>query len=163
MIEIKKYANRRLYNTGTSSYITQDDIVELIKKKEAFKIIDADSKKDITPAILTQIILDKETAGINLVPTDFLKQIILYYENNKSGDMFGYLNHMLNFANSNNMFTNGFAQMMNFNPFDMQSYFTKSKTQPENKSQESSKKEEQLASELASLKNQLDEIKKNLK
>ena len=80
MIEIKKYSNRRLYNTNTSSYITQDDIVELIKKSEKFKIIDADSKKDITPAILTQIILDKETAGINLVPVDFLKQIILYYE-----------------------------------------------------------------------------------
>ena len=70
MIEIKKYSNRRLYNTNTSSYITQDDIVELIKKSEKFKIIDADSKKDITPAILTQIILDKETAGINLVPVD---------------------------------------------------------------------------------------------
>ena len=162
MIEIKKYANRRLYNTGTSSYITQDDIVELIKKKEAFKIIDADSKKDITPAILTQIILDKETAGINLVPTDFLKQIILYYENNKSGDMFGYLNHMLNFANSNNMFTNGFAQMMNFNPFDMQNIFSNSKTQSENNNK-TNNNEEHLASELASLKSQLNEIKKNLK
>jgi polyhydroxyalkanoate synthesis repressor PhaR len=162
MIEIKKYSNRRLYNTNTSSYITQDDIVELIKKKEQFKIIDADSKKDITPAILTQIILDKETAGINLVPTDFLKQIILYYENNKSGDMFGYLNHMLNFANSNNMFTNGFAQMMNFNPFDMQNIFSNSKTQSENNNK-TSNNEELLASELASLKSQLNEIKKNLK
>ncbi len=162
MIEIKKYSNRRLYNTNTSSYITQDNIVELIKKKEQFKIIDADSKKDITPAILTQIILDKETAGINLVPTDFLKQIILYYENNKSGDMFGYLNHMLNFANSNNMFTNGFAQMMNFNPFDMQNIFSNSKTQSENNNK-TSNNEEHLASELASLKSQLNEIKKNLK
>ncbi len=162
MIEIKKYANRRLYNTSTSSYITQDDIVELIKKKEQFKIIDADSKKDITPAILTQIILDKETAGINLVPTDFLKQIILYYENNKSGDMFGYLNHMLNFANSNNMFANGFAQMMNFNPFDMQNIFSNSKTQSENNNK-TNNNEEHLASELASLKSQLNEIKKNLK
>ena len=162
MIEIKKYANRRLYNTSTSSYITQEDIVELIKKKEPFKIIDADSKKDITPAILTQIILDKETAGINLVPTDFLKQIILYYENNKSGDMFGYLNHMLNFANSNNMFTNGFAQMMNFNPFDMQNIFSNSKTQSENNNK-TNNNEEHLASELASLKSQLNEIKKNLK
>ena len=69
---------------------------------------------------------------------------------------------MLNFANTNNMYTDGFAQMMNFNPFNMQSYFSKSKSQPENKSQENNK-EEQLASELASLKNQLDEIKKNLK
>ncbi len=162
MIEIKKYSNRRLYNTNTSSYITQDDIVELIKKKEQFKIIDADSKKDITPAILTQIILDKETAGINLVPTDFLKQIILYYENNKSGDMFGYLNHMLNFANSNNMFANGFAQMMNFNPFDMQNIFSNSKTQSENNNK-TNNNEEHLASELASLKSQLNEIKKNLK
>ena len=162
MIEIKKYSNRRLYNTNTSSYITQDDIVELIKKKEQFKIIDADSKKDITPAILTQIILDKETAGINLVPTDFLKQIILYYENNKSGDMFGYLSHMLNFANSNNMFTNGFAQMMNFNPFDMQNIFSNSKTQSENNNK-TNNNEEHLASELASLKSQLNEIKKNLK
>ena len=162
MIEIKKYSNRRLYNTNTSSYITQDDIVELIKKKEQFKIIDADSKKDITPAILTQIILDKETAGINLVPTDFLKQIILYYENNKSGDMFGYLNHMLNFAKSNNMFTNGFAQMMNFNPFDMQNIFSNSKTQSENNNK-TNNNEEHLASELASLKSQLNEIKKNLK
>ena len=162
MIEIKKYSNRRLYNTNTSSYITQDDIVELIKKKEQFKIIDADSKKDITPAILTQIILDKETAGINLVPTDFLKQIILYYENNKSGDMFGYLNHMLNFANSNNMFTNGFAQMMNFNPFDVQNIFSNSKTQSANNNK-TNKNEEHLASELASLKSQLNEIKKNLK
>ncbi|MEL0116139.1 MAG: polyhydroxyalkanoate synthesis regulator DNA-binding domain-containing protein [Pelagibacteraceae bacterium] len=162
MIEIKKYSNRRLYNTNTSSYITQDNIVELIKKKEQFKIIDADSKKDITPAILTQIILDKETAGINLVPTDFLKQIILYYENNKSGDMFGYLNHMLNFANSNNMFANGFAQMMNFNPFDMQNIFSNSKTQSENNNK-TNNNEEHLASELASLKSQLNEIKKNLK
>ena len=160
MIEIKKYSNRRLYNTNTSSYITQDDIVELIKKSEKFKIIDADSKKDITPAILTQIILDKETAGINLVPVDFLKQIILYYENNKASDMFGYLNHMLNFANTNNMYTDGFAQMMNFNPFNMQSIFTNPKKEEET-SQE--KNEGDLASELANLKNQLNEIKKNLK
>ena len=160
MIEIKKYSNRRLYNTNTSSYITQDDIVELIKKSEKFKIIDADSKKDITPAILTQIILDKETAGINLVPVDFLKQIILYYENNKSSDMFGYLNHMLNFANTNNMYTDGFAQMMNFNPFNMQSIFTKPKKEEENPQE---KNEDNLASELANLKNQLNEIKKSLK
>ena len=160
MIEIKKYSNRRLYNTNTSSYITQDDIVQLIKKSEKFKIIDADSKKDITPAILTQIILDKETAGINLVPVDFLKQIILYYENNKASDMFGYLNHMLNFANTNNMYTDGFAQMMNINPFNMQSIFTKPKKEQET-SQE--KNEGDLASELANLKNQLNEIKKNLK
>jgi len=104
--------------------------------------------------------LDKETAGINLVPVDFLKQIILYYENNKSSDMFGYLNHMLNFANTNNMYTDGFAQMMNFNPFNMQSIFTKPKKEEETPQE---KNEDNLASELANLKNQLNEIKKSLK
>jgi len=155
MIEIKKYANRRLYNTGTSSYITQDDIVELIKKKEDFKIIDADSKKDITPAILTQIILDKETSGTNLIPTDFLKQIILYYENNKSNDMFGFINHMYNFANANNLYNNGFSNFMKMNPFNFNNFF--------NQNSEKESKKEDINSEVEKLKKQLEEIQKNLK
>ena len=57
MLVIKKYSNRRLYNTETSNYITQDDIVELIKNKTLFKITDVDSKKDITSSILMQILL----------------------------------------------------------------------------------------------------------
>ena len=64
MIEIKKYSNRRLYNTDTSSYVTQEDIVGLIKKNINFKIIDAENKKNITSAILVQIILERENAEI---------------------------------------------------------------------------------------------------
>ena len=58
MIEIKKYSNRRLYNTETSSYITQEDIVSLIKEGRQFKIKDVETKKDITSSILTQIVLE---------------------------------------------------------------------------------------------------------
>ena len=76
MIEIKKYSNRRLYNTETSSYITQEDIVSLIKEGRQFKIKDVETKKDITSSILTQIVLERETTGTNLIPEEFLKQII---------------------------------------------------------------------------------------
>ena len=64
MIEIKKYSNRRLYNTETSAYITLDDIVTLIKKELDFKVVDVDTQNDITSTILTQIILEKENAGV---------------------------------------------------------------------------------------------------
>ena len=83
MIEIKKYSNRRLYNTETSAYITLDDIVTLIKKELDFKVTDVDTQNDITSTILTQIILEKENSGINLIPAHILKQIILFNENKK--------------------------------------------------------------------------------
>ena len=78
MIEIKKYSNRRLYNTETSSYITQEDVVSLIRQGKQFKIRDVETKKDITSSILTQIVLERETMGTNLIPEEFLKQIILF-------------------------------------------------------------------------------------
>ncbi len=105
MIEIKKYSNRRLYNTETSAYITLDDIVTLIKKELDFKVVDVDTQSDITSSILTQIILEKENAGINLIPSHILKQIILFNENKKSNMMFDFLTNSMNAANSNNIFT----------------------------------------------------------
>ena len=104
MIEIKKYSNRRLYNTETSAYITLDDIVTLIKKELDFKVVDVDTQSDITSSILTQIILEKENAGINLIPSHILKQIILFNENKKSNMMFDFLTNSMNAANSNNIF-----------------------------------------------------------
>ena len=71
MIEIKKYSNRRLYNTETSSYITQEDVVSLIRQGKQFKIRDVETKKDITSSILTQIVLERETMGTNLIPEEF--------------------------------------------------------------------------------------------
>ena len=152
---IKKYSNRRLYDTNTKKYITQEDVVQLIKEQKDFKVIDADSEKDITSTVLTQIILDKENSGTNLIPVDFLKQIILYYENNKSNDMFGFINHMYNFANANNLYNNGFSNFMKMNPFNFNNFF--------NQNSEKESKNEDINSEVEKLKKQLEEIQKNLK
>ncbi len=118
MIEIKKYSNRRLYNTETSAYITLDDIVTLIKKELEFKVIDVDTQSDITSTILTQIILEKENAGINLIPAHILKQIILFNENKKSNMMFDFLTNTMNAANTSNVFAKGFPNFTDFNFFN---------------------------------------------
>ena len=167
MIEIKKYSNRRLYNTETSAYVTQDDIVELIKKNANFKIIDAESKKNITSAILIQIVLERENAGTNLIPEAFLKQIILFYENNKATDMFAFLNGIHNFANANKIFTKGMSSFMKFDPFDLQKFYDPSvvsKNQSKKAKKENSKNNNQntddLVSQINNLKTQVEEIKK---
>ena len=164
MIEIKKYSNRRLYNTDTSSYVTQEDIVKLIKQNTNFKIIDVESKKNITSAILTQIILERETSGTNLVPEAFLKQIILFCEKNKAPDMFQFLNSIHNYANANNIFTEGLSSFMKFNPFNPQSFSNPGASSKGQAEKESSNNNDQNISDLVSqinkLKNQVEEIKK---
>ena len=118
MIEIKKYSNRRLYNNETSAYITLDDIVTLIKKELDFKVTDVDTQNDITSTILTQIILEKENAGINLIPAHILKQIILFNENKKSNMMFDFLTNTMNAANTSNFFSKSFPNFTDFNFFN---------------------------------------------
>jgi len=76
---IKKYANRRLYNTGTSTYVTLDDLAEMVKAEDDFIVIDAKSGDDITRSVLTQIIFEQESRGPNLLPINFLRQLIRFY------------------------------------------------------------------------------------
>ena len=76
---IKKYANRRLYNTGTSSYVTLEDLAEMVKSEELFVVYDAKSGDDITRSVLTQIIFEQENKGQNLLPIAFLRQLIRFY------------------------------------------------------------------------------------
>ena len=77
---IKKYANRRLYNTGTSTYVTLEDLAAMVKNGEDFLVYDAKSGDDITRSVLAQIIFEQEnTAGQNLLPTTFLRQLIRFY------------------------------------------------------------------------------------
>lgn len=80
---IKKYANRRLYDTGRSSYVTLDDLCDLVKEGHDFVVQDAKSGKDITRSVLTQIIVEQESKGDqNLLPTSFLKNLIAFYGDN---------------------------------------------------------------------------------
>jgi len=79
-ITIKKYANRRLYNTGTSTYVTLEDLASMVKTGEDFVVYDAKTGEDITRSVLTQIIFEQENKeGQNLLPTAFLRQLIRFY------------------------------------------------------------------------------------
>jgi polyhydroxyalkanoate synthesis repressor PhaR len=76
---IKKYANRRLYNTGTSTYVTLEDLATMVKNGEDFTVVDAKTGEDITRTVLTQIIFEQENKGQNLLPITFLRQLIRFY------------------------------------------------------------------------------------
>ena len=77
---IKKYANRRLYNTGTSTYVTLEDLAAMVKNGEDFVVFDAKTGEDITRSVLAQIIFEQEgKAGQNLLPIAFLRQLIRLY------------------------------------------------------------------------------------
>jgi polyhydroxyalkanoate synthesis repressor PhaR len=76
---IKKYANRRLYNTGTSTYVTLEDLAAMVKAGEDFVVYDAKTNEDITRQVLTQIIFEQESKGQNLLPITFLRQLIRFY------------------------------------------------------------------------------------
>tara|TARA_R110002110_G_scaffold36666_3_gene122064 strand:- start:5532 stop:6230 length:699 start_codon:yes stop_codon:yes gene_type:complete len=85
VITIKKYANRRLYNTAASSYVTLDDLATMVQDGVDFTVHDAKSGEDITRSVLTQIIVEQEAKGNNLLPTGFLRQLISYYGDNLQG------------------------------------------------------------------------------
>ena len=79
-VTINKYANRRLYNTGTSSYVTLEDLASMVKSGEDFLVYDAKTGDDITRSVLTQIIFEQENKeGQNLLPITFLRQLIRFY------------------------------------------------------------------------------------
>lgn len=90
---IKKYPNRRLYDTEASSYITLADVRELVVASKRFSIVDAKTNEDITRSILLQIILDLESAGVPMFSTNTLKQIIRFYGHAMQGVMGNYLEH----------------------------------------------------------------------
>jgi polyhydroxyalkanoate synthesis repressor PhaR len=88
---IKKYPNRRLYDTQTSSYITLSDVKDMVMSCELFAVVDAKSGEDITRSILLQIILEEESAGMPMFSTQALAQIIRFYGNTMQGLMGNYL------------------------------------------------------------------------
>ena len=96
---VKKYANRRLYNTATSSYVTLDDLSKMVRAGDEFVVYDAKSGEDLTRSILTQIILEEDSKGRNLLPIPFLRQLIGYYDDSLRAFLPRYLEvSMENFA-----------------------------------------------------------------
>lgn len=94
-VVVKKYANRRLYNTETSSYITLDNLAEMIRAGRDFVVYDAKSGEDITRGVLTQIIVEEESKGSAMLPTGFLRQLIGFYGGNLQGVVPNYLEHAM--------------------------------------------------------------------
>ncbi len=90
-VTIKKYANRRLYNTATSSYVTLDHLCRMVKDGIDFVVYDAKSGEDITHSVLTQIIMEEESKGHNLLPISFLRQLIGFYGDSLAGFVPSYL------------------------------------------------------------------------
>jgi polyhydroxyalkanoate synthesis repressor PhaR len=98
-VKIKKYANRRLYNTATSSYVTLDHLCQMVKEGTEFVVHDAKTGEDITRSVLTQIIVEEEGKGQNLLPVGFLRQLISFYGDNLQALVPKYLDYSMgNFA-----------------------------------------------------------------
>ncbi len=90
-VTIKKYANRRLYNTETSAYITLDTLAAMVREGREFVVLDAKTSEDITHGVLTQIIMEGEGKGQSMLPTNFLRQIISLYGDSMQSILPGYL------------------------------------------------------------------------
>ncbi|QFT77902.1 polyhydroxyalkanoate synthesis repressor PhaR [Erythrobacter sp. THAF29] len=116
-IIIKKYANRRLYNTSSSSYITLDDLAKMVRENVEFVVIDAKSGDDITHSILTQIIMDEEAHGEQMLPVSFLRQLIGMYGNSMQSLMPSYLEaSMANFRQNQSKIREAFEKGMSAGP-----------------------------------------------
>jgi polyhydroxyalkanoate synthesis repressor PhaR len=94
-ITIKKYANRRLYNTETSSYVTLDNLSEMVKEGKEFTVHDAKTGEDITRQVLTHIIVEEESKGQNLLPISFLRHLISFYGDSLQAVVPNYLEHSM--------------------------------------------------------------------
>jgi polyhydroxyalkanoate synthesis repressor PhaR len=90
-VVIKKYANRRLYNTASSSYVTLEHLAEMVKQGVDFVVYDAKTNEDITRTVLTQIIFEEESQGQSLLPIQFLRQLISFYGNSMQAFLPSYL------------------------------------------------------------------------
>ncbi|MCY4231499.1 MAG: polyhydroxyalkanoate synthesis repressor PhaR [Alphaproteobacteria bacterium] len=122
-IRIRKYANRRLYNTATSSYVTLADLARLVRDDIEFSVEDAKSGEDLTRATLTQIIVDEEQNGANLLPVSLLRRIISMYRDNAGWMLPGYLEQSMQWfvANQDAMrreFERAYGPSLPFGPLD---------------------------------------------
>jgi polyhydroxyalkanoate synthesis repressor PhaR len=118
VVTIKKYANRRLYNTESSSYITLEHLAEMVRQKREFKVVDAKSGDDITHAVLTQIIMDEEARGATMLPVNFLRQLIGLYGNSMQSAVPQYLEASLDaFQRNQSQLRETMAGAFAVNPF----------------------------------------------
>lgn len=177
---IKKYANRRLYNTATSSYVTLEHLCQMVKGGEDFVVYDAKTGEDITRSVLTQIIVEEEAKGQNLLPISFLRQLIGFYGDSLQGLVPRYLDHSMqafahNQAEMRQAVQNALGGMFPFttieemskhnahffeNAFKMFSPFKDRTTQPADSDGKGAESLDELRDKLNAMQRQLDGIRK---
>lgn len=119
-IIIKKYANRRLYDTSTSSYVTLDHLAKLIREGKDFVVQDAKSGEDLTRSVLAQIIFEEENKGTSMLPVNFLRQVIRFYGDQMQSVLPAYLDMSMNsFAAQQEKFREQMRSMGGFTPMAM--------------------------------------------
>src|SRR5437660_7682902 len=115
---VKKYANRRLYNTATSSYVTLEDLATMIKEGGDFVVQDAKTGEDLTRSVMTQIIVEQEQKGQNLLPISFLRQLISFYGDSMQFLVPGYLEQaMIAFAGNQDQMRDSLRATFGIFPF----------------------------------------------
>jgi len=118
VVIIKKYANRRLYNTESSTYITLDYLAGMVRDKREFKVVDAKTGEDITHNVLTQIIMEEESRGATMLPVNFLRQLIAMYGDSMQSMVPQYLEASLEaFQRNQSQFRDAMAGAFASGPF----------------------------------------------
>jgi polyhydroxyalkanoate synthesis repressor PhaR len=118
VVIIKKYANRRLYNTESSTYITLEHLAGMVRSKREFKVVDAKTGEDITHSVLTQIIMEEESRGASLLPVNFLRQLIAMYGGSMQSMVPQYLEASLEaFERNQSQFREAMAGAFSAGPF----------------------------------------------
>ncbi len=115
---IKKYANRRLYNTDTSTYVTLDNLAQMVRSERDFVVYDAKTGEDLTHQVLTQIIVEQESKGQSLLPISFLRQLIRFYGNSMEKLVPSYLEFSMNtLTREQEKYTKQLAETFGSSPF----------------------------------------------
>ena len=163
-VTIKKYANRRLYDTESSTYITLDRLAQMVREGREFEVVDAKTGEDITRQVLTQIIVDEESRGSTMLPIKFLKQLIGLYGNSMQNFVPQYLEAAMDaFQRNQNAARDAFSGNVfadiakrNMAIFEDAAQAFSGKTKKESKP--SSSEVEQLRAELAELQARVDKL-----
>ncbi|MEM6663307.1 MAG: polyhydroxyalkanoate synthesis repressor PhaR [Pseudomonadota bacterium] len=183
-IVIKKYANRRLYNTAKSSYVTLDDLSKMVRDNEDFAVFDAKTGEDITRSVLTQIIVEEEAKDQNMLPTNFLRELIRLYGDPLQGVVPGYLDAAMDaFARNQDQMRSaftagtpmaGFEQMTRanmeffeqsmrmFNPFQPGQSAARTAAEPEPETKEDAGSDlEAMQEQLKAMQSQIEALKRS--
>jgi polyhydroxyalkanoate synthesis repressor PhaR len=169
VVIIKKYANRRLYDTESSAYITLERLAQMVRQKRDFKVVDAKSGEDITRSVLAQIIMDEEARGTTMLPVNFLRQLISMYGDSMQSVVPHYLEASLEQLQRNQsqlrevmagaLATNPFAELARRN---MEMFTGAGSGRPGGGTGASGKSDDDTRAELDEVKAQLAELQKKL-